>query len=291
MNPQHYRILHEYEIEDSLGQHHASLLYLRDFNNPNLDNNSMDEVDRLLERSINKCCKVNLHKSPRQIVFDNEVDELDKRLKDSFQLKAYFSFYSDDLIKGGGAYGGRITIHTTILVNDESDIPFFENVGLYEPMADWDLLNLTIAQHTPCPVYTIQEHPLVHGIVCFKDAAEQGVVYVLYRHNNNSLETVLARINTGNNKVDLLQGSDSTQNMEIERFAQSVNFANNLLPLYNCHYTQGIVPYYPVSLVLNRERVLFSKAKDLLMAELKKQQSANNNYSETILYLSKLFEA
>lgn len=48
MNPQHFRILHEYEIKDSLGQHQASLLYLRDISNPYLDNNQMDEVGRLL---------------------------------------------------------------------------------------------------------------------------------------------------------------------------------------------------------------------------------------------------
>ena len=158
-------------------------------------------------------------------------------------------------------------------------------------MADWDLLNLTIAQHTPYPIYPIQEHPLVHGIVCFKDKVKLEMVYMLYRHNDNPVETILARIDTGNNKVDILHGSDTIQDKEIEQFAHSTNFVNNTSPLYNCLYTQSIAPYSLTTLILNRERELFTKAKILLMAELNRQQSDSNNYSEIIPFFTKLYEA
>lgn len=114
---------------------------------------------------------------------------------------------------------------------------------------------------------------------------------MLYRHNDNPLESILACVDTVNNNVDILHGSDSAQNLEIGRFLQSANIINNTLPMYNCHYTQGIVPYYPTTLVLNRERELFTKAKDILMGKLKNQQSDRNNYSEIMPYLAKLYEA
>lgn len=273
------RILHEYEITDASGQHNASIVYLRECTEENNQKNGWcDVVDSEMERCISNCkrCVVLRKQQPRVIALPDEVEELNKRLLDEYQLKGYFSFFASGAIKGGIPTDfSHINIHVSILVKEEMDVPFFENIGYQENVGDARVIFQFSLTHFRNPVYLLQEHPLVHGILCFKDAARTDVVYFLYRHNNNPVESILAEVDEANSTIQMKQGTDNTQRDEIISFADSIKVNNNLSPLYNCVYNTGLVPIYITRLQLNKERVLFSKAKDILLAELEKQNSGS----------------
>ena len=289
----HVRILHEYEITDATGQHFASIVYLRECTPSNSQENGWsDEVDKVMENCISNCkgCTVLQKLQPRIIALPNEVESLNKRLQDEFQLKGYFSFFAPSVIKGGIPTDfSRITIHTSILVKEEKDVRFFENIGYHEDVGNAGLLSQFVLAHFRNPVYLLQEHPLIHGIVCFKDVVHTDVVYFLYRHNDNPVESILAEVDIANNAVRLKLGSDDAMRDEIVRFANSLKAQNNLSPLYHCVYVTDLVPIYVTRLQLNRERNLFSKAKGLLLSKLEKE--SNSSCEEMGKYLTKMVEA
>ena len=289
----HIRILHEYEITDVTGQHFASIVYLRGCTQDNNQENGWsDEVDKVLERCISNCksCTVLQKLQPCIIALPNDVEALDKRLQDEFQLKGYFSFFAPSVIKGGIPTDfSRITIHTSILVKEEKDVRFFENIGHHEDVGNAGLLSQFVLTHFGNPVYLMQEHPLVHGIVCFKDAVHTDVVYFLYRHNDNPVESILAEVGVANEAVRLKLCSDDAMRDKIVRFANSLKAQNNLSPLYHCVYVTDLAPIYVTRLQLNRERDLFSKAKKLLLSELEKGN--NSSFEEMGKSLIKMVEA
>lgn len=289
----HVRILHEYEITDATGQHFASIVYLRECSEENkLENGWCDVVDSELERCIHKIkgCTVLQKLPPRIIALPNDVENLNIRLSEECQLKGYFSFFAPSVIKGGIPTDfSRITIHTSILVKEEKDVRFFENIGYHEDVGNAGLLSQFIFTNFGNPVYLLQEHPLVHGIVCFKDAVRTDVVYFLYRHNDNPVESILAEVDIANKAVRLKLGSDDTQRDEIVRFTNSLKAQNNLSPLYHCVYVTDLAPIYVTRLQLNRERDFFSQAKDMLLSELEKE--SNSSCVDMRKYLAKMVEA
>lgn len=289
----HLRILHEYEITDVTGQHFASIVYFRECTEVNNQEKGWsDVVDNVMDRCIRNCkgCTVLQKLPPRIIALPSEVEELNKRLLEEYQLKGYFSFFAPSEIKGGIPIAfSHITIHASILVKEEAHIHFFENIGYQENVGDAGLLTQFVLKHFSSPVYLLQEHPLVHGIVCFKNAARTGVVYFLYRHNCNLLDSILAEVNVTNNSTQLRLGSDNAQRDEIDRFTNSITAQNNLSPLYHCAYITELAPVYVTCLQLNRERDLFGKAKDILNTKLEKEN--NISYVDMKKYLSKMVEA
>lgn len=288
MDARYQRILHEFEITDTTGQHFASILYLRELTS-NTENDLKDDIDRLLTQCITKGCKVVTEKQPRLIALDNEVDELDARLRDNYQLKAYFSFFAEYGDKGAPTYS-RVTVHTTLLVLDFSTAHFFGNVG-HQIQVSFDDVNLFALTHTLSPVYLLQEHPLVHGIVCYKDAIRKGVVFFLYRHNDTPSESILAEVDTNMAMVNVLQGIDPSQQSDIEQFVHSLKAQNSLAPLYDCVYIRNYGSFYPTTLILNRERELFGKAKKMIDKELKPQGANNKSFSHVLLCLDRMIEA
>ena len=288
----HLTILHEYEITDATGQHFASIVYLRECSEENNQENGWcDMVDSELERCISniKGCTVMQKLQPR-VILPSDVEELNKRLSDEFQLKAYFSFYAPGEVKGGiPADYSRITIHTSILVKEETDVHFFENLGYHENVGDTGLIIQFALIHFRNPVYLLHEHPLVHSLMCYKDAARVDVVYFLYRHNSNLTESILAKVDVIKATVQLKQGTDEVERAEIARFADSIKAQNNLSPLYHCIYVTDLDPIYVTRLQLNRERGLFSKAKDMLLSEFGKE--SNRICVEMRKSLAKMVEA
>lgn len=286
------RILYEYEIADLSEQHFASLVYLRECTDENNEaNNYCDVVDCIMERCINNGCKVIRKLKPQLVCLPDEVLALDKRLHNEYQLKGYFSFYAPIQTKGGVPFEfSRITLHTTILVKEESDIPYFENIGYQENVDNADLISQFALAHFKCPVYLLQEHPLVHGILCYKNAAIADKLYFLYRYNDNPIKSILAEVDVANSVVRLKLGSDIEQCNEITRFASSIKAQNSLEPLYQCVFITEIAPCYITRLQLNRERELFTKAKNLLLDELKREET-NDSRKDMIEYLTMMIEA
>lgn len=287
------RILHEYEITDADGRHFASIVYLRKYTEENNEKNDLrDVIDIIMERNISNCkgCRLLRKLSPRLIFHQSDVDELNKRLLNEFQLKGYFTFFASSDIKGGIPTDfSRITIHTSILVKKETDVRCFENIGIQENVGDTGEICRFALSHFRSPVYLLQEHPLVHGIVCFKDAAKKDVVYFLYRHNNNPTESILAEVDTVNKTVQLKQGTNNAQSDAIIRFASSIVAQNYLLPFYNYDFITDIAPIYVTRLQLNRERGLFKIAKDIVCSELAKNDSSS--FKEMKMYLATMIEA
>lgn len=290
MDSRFFRVLHEYEIADEHHQHFASLLYLRENSSRYTNSNYSDTVDVLMEKCISDKCVVVTKKTPRLIALDKEVEELNKRLRDEYQLKAYFSFYSVDGSKGLISVNGRITIHTTILVKDQESISAFDNIGNQIEAAYSDIVTFTFNHHLPSPVYTLQEHPLVHGIVCCKDAKNPETIYFLYRHNNNSQESVFATVDLPNNRVTFLQGNNPQQSIELQSLEKGFHSQNDYAPLYQYSVIQkGCIT--SVRLVLNRERDVFERAKKLLLQELDNEKGNNPSFANMISYLGKMYEA
>lgn len=293
MDYKNYRILHEFEITDTVGQHFANVIYLRECSEENTEKTGyIDVVDTIMDRCIIQGCKVVRKLPPRVIALDTEVDELNKRLVEEYQVKAYFSFYAPSETKGGIPTDfSRVTIHVTVLVKEETEIRYFENIGYYENVIDASLISQFALVHFKSPVYLLQEHPLVHGIVCYKDASRANVVYFLYRHNANPLESILAEVDLPNNTASLKLGTDREQCCEIASFAESVSARNNLSPLYQCSYETELAPRYFTRLLLNRERDLFEKAKAILLKEFEKKIEENNCCKAMAIHLNKMIEA
>ena len=285
----HIRILHEYEIADVTELHLASLIYLREYTDELKEaKDCSDVVDQIMERCINKGCNVKQRLQPKIICLPDEVVALDNRLREEYQLKGYFSFYAPTQIKGGVPTDfSRITIHTTILVKEEPDIRYFENIGNQENVGNADLISQFTLAHYKCPVYLLQEHPLVHGILCYKDVAEK--LYFLYRYNDNPMESILAEVDVANSVVQLKYGADNEQCNAIIRFASSIKAQNSLEPLFQCVFITEIAPCYITRLQLNRERDLFAKAKELLLDKL--QEVKTNSSRDMIDYLTMMIEA
>ena len=218
------------------------------------------------------------------------MEDLNIRLQDEFQLKGYFSFFAPSVIKGGIPTDfSRITIHTSILVKEEKDVRFFENIGYYEDVGNAGLLSRFVLTHFGNPVYLLQEHPLVHGIVCFKDAVRTDVVYFLYKHNDNPVDSIFAEVDVANKAVRLKLGSDDAMRDDNGKFAISLKAQNNLSPLYHCVHVTDLAPIYVTRLQLNKERDFFSQAKGMLMSELEKE--SNSSCVEMKQYLTKMVEA
>lgn len=293
MDYKNHRILHEYEIKDASGLHSASVVYLRELTNENTEKTGwMDFVDMLMERSINNNCKGVNRLEPKLIVTEEDVEMLNSRLRNEYQLKGYFMLYAMNELKGGiPSRYSNLTMHATILVKDDTDVPYFENVGGQENVGDVETMDSFIWMHTASPVYQLQEHPLVHGIVCYKDLARKDFMFVLYRHQENPVESILAEIDVANGMVSLKQGTDNQQCVEITDFAASLKAQNNLAPLYQRSIVIASCTYYPGTLLLNKERDLFEKAKSLLLAEIEKKTVENGNYGAMAMYLNKMIEA
>jgi len=288
------RVLHEYEITDATGQHFASLVYLRECSNTQGVGNDVsdDEVDQVMRESIRQGCNVVRELPARIISLDFEVEELNRRLREEYQMKGYFTLSSVSELKGDVPVNySRITIHTSILVKKEVDVPYFENVGNHKVVDNAELLDFMLLKHLQKPVYTMQEHPLVYGIVCYKEASKQGKVYFLYRHNNAIHESILAIVDVEEKTTQLLLGADKEQSTRIQTFAASLKAQNNLSPLYQATYLTEYAPCYVMRLNLNRERDLFTKAKALLLEALAEGKDNNPHCEAMATYLEKMIEA
>ena len=285
----HIRILHEYEIADVTELHLASLVYLREYTDENRGTKDYcDVVDQIMERCINNGCKVKQRLQPKIICLPDEVEALDNRLREEYQVKGYFSFYAPTQIKGGVPTDfSRLTIHTTILVKEETDIRYFENIGYQENVGNADLISQFALAHYKSPVYLLQEHPLVHSILCYKDVAEK--LYFLYRYNDNPMESILAEVEVANSVVQLKYGAYNEQRNAITSFSSSIKAQNSLEPLFQCVFITEIAPRYITRLQLNRERDLFTKAKNLLLEKLKGEET--NSSRDMIDYLTMMIEA
>lgn len=288
---QYYRILHEYEIADKTNQHFASIVYIREFNKNNAISSLCDDVDAMMEAMITAKCNVRNRHLPKLVVMLEEVQELDKRLREEYQLKAYFTFYSETG-DGKNMEYSRVTIHTTILVKNEMDVPYFNNLGFAQQVAYPAVEAFTIYYHAPSPVYTLQEHPLVHGIVCYKEATNSNILYFLYRHNNNPEESILATVDLVENKTVFLIGTDSDEKDVILSLSQAFISQNNYAPLYKYRYEKSAIGYcVPTRIVLNRELENFTRAKNIVMKELQKIDNQIYYAKKMISYLKMMVEA
>lgn len=292
VNPNYIRIFHEYEIADATDQHFASIVYVRELN-PNNDNAALcDGVDAVMERVITNNCKVRLHKQARIITLQEEVEDLNKRLHEEYQLKAYFTFFSESQGVGKDMEYSRVTIHATILVRNEADICYFDNVGYSQQVTYQDVMAFTFFYHAPSPVYTLQEHPLVHGIVCYKEATNPDILYLLYRHNENPVESILATVDVKQGKIDLLLGTDPKEQAEIMSLSQAFVSQNNYAPLYRYTYSKSASGYcVPIRIILNRERDKFKKAKKMVLNVLANPDGGIQYAAEMTSYLEKMIEA
>lgn len=292
INTNYIRVFHEYEIADAARQHFASIVYVRELNSNNNNSTLCDGVDVVMERVIAAKCNVRLHKQPRLISSQEEVEELDKRLREEYQLKAYFTFFSESQGVGKDMEYSRVTIHATILVRDEADFYYFDNVGFSQQVTYQEVEAFTFFYHAPSPVFTLQEHPLVHGIVCYKEATNPDILYFLYRHNANPVESILTTIDVKQGKVDLLLGTDPKERAEILSLSQAFVSQNNYAPLYRYSYSKSTIGFcVPTRIILNRERDKFTKAKDLVLKELTKPNSSIQYADEMASYLIKMIEA
>lgn len=285
------RIFHEYEITDPSNQHFASIVYVREFNASNNNATFCDMVDSTMETMILKSCNVQKHNQPRQIVFEEEVEELNKRLREEYQLKAYFTFFAETGTGKDMEYS-RVTIHTTILVKEETDIPYFENIGASLEVTNSQVIAFTYFYHAPSPVYTLQEHPLVHGIVCYKDAKNPDLLYMLYRHNANPLEAIMAIVDINKGMVQFLLGTDSSQLNVITQLSPAFNCQNDYAPLYRYSYTKvngGCC--IPTRIILNKERDKFQKAQSIIQSELVKANNGITYAHDMVTYLKMMIEA
>ena len=292
INPYHKRIFHEYEITDAYGLHFASIVYVRELN-PNNNNAALcDGVDAVMESVITNNCKVRLHKQARMITSQEEVEELNKRLREEYQLKAYFTFFSESQGVGKDMEYSRVTIHATILIREKTDVCYFDNVGYSQQVTYQDVMAFTIFYHAPSPIYTLQEHPLVHGIVCYKEATDPDILYLLYRHNDNPVESILATVDVKQCKVDFLQGTDLKEQAEILTLSQAFVSQNNYAPIYRYTYSKSASGYcVPTRIILNRERDKFKKAKDEVLNALAKPDRGIKYAAEMASYLEKMIEA
>lgn len=250
----------------------------------------MDDIDRLLQECITKGCK-EVKKNAHRVITKNDVDELNRWLREEHQLKAYFTLSSEIDTKGGIPEFSRITIHTTILVQNESDIHYFENIGHRKEIDYNALVKFILYDYNSNPIYTLQEHPLVHGIVSFKNVVRPGVVYFLYRHDNNLEESILATVNIETSKVSILQGKEYEQQEQIVSFIQAVKNMDNYSPFYQCAFIKELGSGYPATFSLNKERKLFTDAKMILMNELINKQKESFSYANMFTYLKRIFEA
>ncbi len=292
ISSEYIRIIHEYEIADASNQHFASIIYVREVNANNNNSTLCDDVDAMMENVIMHNCNVCRHNAPKRIVFKEEVEELNKRLLEEFQLKAYITFYSEIQGVGKDMEYSRVTIHATILVKDEADVHFFDNVGFSQQVAYPQVEAFTFYYHTPSPVYTLQEHPLVHGIVCYKEATNSDILYLLYRHDVNPEESILASVDIKQGKIDFLQGTEPDERAELGNMSQAFISQNNYAPLYRYRYEKSAFGYcVPTRIILNRERDKFIKAKDLVLNELAKTNNCIKYSSVMAQYLKMMFEA
>lgn len=292
ISPNYIRIFHEYEIADASNQHFASIVYVREVNANNNNPSLCDDVDAVMNNVITHNCNVLRPNHPRQIVFQEEVEELNKRLREEYQLKAYITFFSELQGVGKDMEYSRITIHATILVKEEADVRFFDNVGFSQQVTYPQVEAFTFYCHAPSPVYTLQEHPLVHGIVCYREATNSDIFYLLYRHNANPEESILATVDIKQGKIEFLLGTDQEEQVELLSMSQAFISQNNYAPLYKYSYEKSALGYcVPTRIILNRERDNFTKAKDLVLNELAKPNYGIKYASEMAKYLKMMFEA
>ena len=285
------RILHEYEIADATNQHFASIVYIREFNKDNSNSSLSDTVDATMEAMITAKCNVQRHNTPRQIWYEEEVEELNKRLREEYQLKAYFTFFAEAGTGKDMEYS-RVTIHTTILVREQADIPFFNNVGASLQVTNPAVIAFTYFYHAPSPVFTLQEHPLVHGIVCYKDAKNSDLLYMLYRHDANPLETIMAIVDINKGTVQLLLGTNSSQLDDITLLSPAFHSQNDYAPLYRYSYEKVIGGYcIPTRIILNKERDKFQKAQSIVLSELLKSDNGITYSHDMETYLKMMVEA
>ena len=285
------RILHEYEISDNSGLHFASIVYLREINCNNSNISLCDNVDAIMQNIIQKNCHVCNRNQPVTLSSKEEVDALDKRLSNEFQLKAYFTFFTVPNGVGKDIDCSYITIHATILVKNESDVPYFNNIGFAYQASYNDIMTFTFFSHTPSPVYTLQEHPLVHGIVCYKDATDGNIIYLLYRHNDNLQESIIAIVNLNNNFVDFLLGTEPNDQNDILLLSQALVSQNNYAPLYRYKISKGLGYCVPITLKLNKERDKFKEAQNIVIAELSKTSNGIVYANDMAAYLKMMKEA
>lgn len=285
------RILHEYEIADASNLHFASIVYIREFNVDNSNSTLCDTVDATMETMITAKCNVQRHNAPRQICYEEEVEELNKRLREEYQLKAYFTFFAEAGTGKDMEYS-RVTIHTTILVREYADIPYFDNVGASLQVTHPQVMAFTFFYHAPSPVFTLQEHPLVHGIVCYKDAKKSDLLYMMYRHNANPLETILAIVDINKGIAQFLLGIDSSQLDDITQLSPAFNSQNDYAPLYRYSYTKVIGGCcIPTRIVLNKEKDKFQKAQSIVLSELVKSGNGITYAHDMETYLKMMVEA
>lgn len=285
------RILHEYEIADASNQHFASIVYIREFNKDNSTSSLCDTVDATMEAMITANCNVQRHNSPRQICYEEEVEELNKRLREEYLLKAYFTFFAEAGTGKDMEYS-RVTIHTTVLVREHADIPYFDHVGASLQVTIPQVIAFTYFYHAPSPVFTLQEHPLVHGIVCYKDAKNSDLLYMLYRHNANPLEAIMAIVDVNKGIAQFLLGTDSSQLNDIIQLSPAFNSQNDYAPLYRYSYTKVIGGYcIPTRIVLNKERNKFQKAQSIVLLELVKSDNGITYAHDMATYLKMMVEA
>lgn len=290
MDSKYLRILHEYEIADASNQHFASIVYIREVNHNNSNATLCDGVDATMESIIMANCNVQNHCQPKMITTDAEVEELNKRLRVEYQLKAYFTFFSE-VGSGKNMEYSRVTIHVTILVKKESDVHYFDNIGFSKQVTYPEVEAFTFYHYAPSPVFTLQEHPLVHGIVCYKEATKANLIYMLYRYNDNLDESVMAIGDLDGDKVEFLQGINPKEKTELLSLCQAFYSQNDYAPLYRIQYSKGLGYCAPTRIVLNKERDKFTKAQRIVMQELQKGNNGIKYSSDMNTYLKMMNEA
>ena len=279
-------ILHEYELRmlDLYTQpREASILYLREFIPNTAPNTLSDPIDSLIEDCIKANWQDYTKKTPLILSAPQDIASLDARLLKEWQLKAYLSFYSQSpsISKGNIHDFSRITLHTTILVKEQKDIPTFENIG-FQRECDFVSTAQLMVDHILSPVYTIPEHPSLHGITCRVNAHDRNEMYMLYHHVNPQ-DQILAYINLETAEVKLRFGTNFESLNDIEEFKTKAGTTNDYSPVYTAQFITGIAPCIPAKLVLNRERDKFKKAKELLGSKLSEQTDQNSNWMQKSL--------
>ena len=242
--------IHSYEINEDDG---VRLVYLR--KTTDIDPKSKtDDIDNLI---YNEIMGIYPEAKKEEITSTNEsgiVQKCQDQLKEYKHLTAVLRFISSeysDIIIG------------SLLVPHNVDVTKYGNIGSINPIDENKEKQIFGSKECNWPII-LHHCPLLNGIYC-RICREEKTLYFLY--HTASLSKVIASVNMNKNIVNVMVEGEPGFNTQINAFIE--RFKNGNLK----------------TLVMNKEKKLFSEAKNLLLDNLKGIKDCPDFIQDYIIYL------